>query len=252
VTGLLRYAPWQLRDSLADRALPALFIGALILLQATVAAAEGLGAGWAQGPDAGERVRLVLSAVVPTFALVGTVTAVNGIVANDRKLGYYRFLFVKPVPIALYYLQLHLIHGLGLLAAAGVLLAGFAALAAPDGIGAALLVVALVYVAAGGLGFLFSVFTSLDWLLLGATWVLAFTLQDNRAVIARSAFAPLAPLVDVLPPAERLERAARVLISGGRPELADVVWPVAYGVAALLLGLVLLRRRPLAASRLDP
>ncbi|HVE80432.1 MAG TPA: hypothetical protein VNA89_16325 [Gemmatimonadaceae bacterium] len=244
---LARYAPWQLRDFLAERGAATLLIGALMLVQGVIAAAEGMGPSWASGPAGGGRSRLVLATVLPVFAFVGTVTAVNGIVANDRKLGYYRFLFVKPLPVPLYYAQLYLVHGLGLMLGAAALLALFAAAVAPDGLGAALVVVGLVYVAAGGVGFLFSVVTSFDWLLLGGTWVLAYTLQDNRGVIAGSAFAPLAPLIDVLPPVERLDRAARLLIGGVRPDLADVLWPLAYGAGAFLLGLILVRRRPLAA-----
>lgn len=243
---LLRYAPWQLRDYLLDRGSATVLIGALLLFQTVLAANEGLGVHWAEGLQGPERARLVLGAVFPNFALIGTVTAINGLIANDRKMGYYRFLFAQPIAPTLYYAQLFLIHGLGLLLATGVTLALFALAAPPPVIGGVVVQVAIIYITAGGIGFLLSALTHLDWLFLGAIWVLTVTLRDNMSWLANSPFRPFVPLVNVLPPTHRLSEAGDAIFAGGAPPAADVLWPLGYGLLAFLLGLFILRRRPLA------
>ena len=243
---MMRYAAWQLRDYLIDRGGATVLIGALLIFQTILAANEGLGAGWSEGLHGEDRVRLVLAAVFPNFALIGTVTAINGIIANDRKMGYYRFLFAQPVAPTLFYAQLFLVHGVGLMVAAAITLALFALAAPPPLIAGVLVQVALIYVAAGGIGFLLSAITHFDWLVLGAVWVLTVTLRDNLPWLAASPFRAAAPLVNLLPPTDRLARAGEVLFAGGTPPAGDVLWPLAYGAAAFLIGLIVLRRRPLA------
>jgi hypothetical protein len=243
---LLRYAPWQMRDYLLDRGSATVLIGALLVFQTILAANEGLGMHWAEGVGGPERARLLLAAVFPNFALIGTVTAINGIIANDRKMGYYRFLFAQPMAPTLFYAQLFLVHGVGLLLATGVTLALFALAAPPPVVGGVLVQVALIYVTAGGIGFLLSAVTQLDWLLLGAVWIVTVTLRDNMDWLTTSPFRTFAPLINLLPPTHRLTEAGDAIFSGGKPPSADVLWSMGYGGAAFFLGLILLRRRPLA------
>jgi hypothetical protein len=243
---LLRYAPWQMRDYLIDRGSATVLIGALLLFQTVLAANEGLGMHWAEGIRGPERARLVLAAVFPNFALIGTVTAINGIIANDRKMGYYRFLFAQPVAPTLFYAQLFLVHGLGLLLTTVPTLALFALAAPPPIVGGVLVDVALIYVTAGGIGFLLSAVTQLDWLVLGAVWVTTVTLRENMGWLVAGPFRVFAPLVNLLPPTHRLTEAGEAIFAGGAPPAGDVLWPLGYGAAAFLLGLIVVRRRPLA------
>ena len=109
------YALWQLRDYVKDRAIPTLIVGTLSGYLGFEAVAKEFPL-----PRAGARVspaliaqygsaeavhalRLsqfnyaFLTSILGAIVFVGALFAMNGIVANDRKMGFYRFLFAKPV-----------------------------------------------------------------------------------------------------------------------------------------------------------
>jgi hypothetical protein len=66
-----------------------------------------------------------------SFILLGTLFATNGIVATDRKTGFYRFYFAKPVSAARFYTNAFIAHGTGMLTVSLLLLAAFSLFVRP-------------------------------------------------------------------------------------------------------------------------
>jgi hypothetical protein len=246
-----RYALWQLRDFAGERGAAAVIVGALLGLQNVLQQRSMYGPRWASLAS-GMQVVGVIYQTVTVFGFVGVLLAVNGISATDRKRGYYRFLFSKPVSVPRYYAQAFLVNGVGLVVAAVVLLAPVALLVGtPDAANTvggaaagALAFVALVYVAVGGIGFLFSAVTRFDWLALSVTVVLSALLR----VSAAGATGWRAALAALLPPVHRLDDVSAVLVLRRSALTAlDLAWPLGYGLLALTAGLLVLRFRPLAS-----
>ena len=57
-----------------------------------------------------------LRGILGTIVFLGALFAMNGIVANDRKQGFYRFLFAKPMTPSRYYGQAFFVHWAGFVA----------------------------------------------------------------------------------------------------------------------------------------
>jgi hypothetical protein len=235
-----RYSLWQFRDFAIDRGVAILIIGFLwgYMLISPFRAARA--------------PRLALNSSSPVWSLLITVAssivslsvliAVNGIVSTDRKLGYYRFLFSKPVSVVAYYVQLYFVHMVGVLAAM-LILSGILRTIVPDfSIVNYLLYTVLIFVAMGGIGFFISVATRFDWVTLAAVWLGSRTLRDLYGA------KPGLPgkLVQLLPPVHKLDVLANDLITNGTAQTSDVIWLLAYGSLFFVLGLVLLRQASLA------
>ena len=62
-----------------------------------------------------------LTGTLNALVFLGALFAMNGIVANDRKLGFYRFLFAKPVTPSRYYGQAFVLHWAGFMVVIAVL-----------------------------------------------------------------------------------------------------------------------------------
>jgi hypothetical protein len=238
VTSLARYSLWQFRDFAVDRGLSILIIGflwgyALIEpIRRTVGSAGGSASPlWVVAIQ-------VSSAVVSVAVLV----ALNGIVSADRKAGYYRFLFSKPVNPVLFYGQLFFVYMAGVIVAMVVLSSLLHKLVPIFSIPNFLLYTALVYVAMGGIGFFLSVTTRYDWLSLAAVWLGARVLRGlyGAGDDWRS------KLVQLLPPVHKLDDVANSLIGTGSAHMADVIWLFGYGALFFALGLVVLRWGSLA------
>lgn len=242
-----RYAIWQFRDYVVERGFSTLLIGFILgaqfVLPLRMALHETLGEGWATEPMGRTMLMVAVPQLVITFAFLGTLIAVNGIVSNDRRHGYVRFLFAKPVSVIRYYLQAFGTTVLGLMAATAVLVLVFGLLVAPLIPAEAILVVCIVALGVGGIGFLLSTLVRGDWLFLSL--VLAVTLLLRGLYGQAGDWRQHALLL--LPPLHRLDDIRDALLSGGSPASSDVLWVVGYGAACLLLGLVVLRRRPLAS-----
>src|SRR2546430_17358229 len=95
----------------------------------------------------------------------------NGLVSIDRKKGYYRFLFSKPVNPVAYYAQLFIVYMVGVLTAMLVLSSLLRIIFPAFNIVNFLIYSAVIYVAMGGIGFFLSVATRYDWLTLAAVWL---------------------------------------------------------------------------------
>jgi hypothetical protein len=244
-----RYALWQLRDYVFERGLPLLIVAALVLLPMIQGRRR-----FAVSPEQEHGFALTMLAETFTgfFGFVIVLLSANGVVSNDRKQGYYRFLFAKPVSIPAYYAQSLAVNGVGALAVSLVVLGvffHFVHAVFPLGV---LAFVALYYVALGGIVFLVSSLTRHDWVAVGALWGLAQLLRGLYPA-DRSAFGRV---VDVLlPPAHRVSAVGRALINGEHAtgmHVGDhdftvaVAWLLAWGVGAFVAGLVVLRRRSMA------
>ncbi len=238
---LARYALFQARDYVRERGVPLLLVGALLLLM-TSQGAIGPGGVDLRGTSMGT---LLMAAVFfELFAPTAVLIAVNGLISGDRKHRYYRLLFAKPVAPTRYYAQAWLVSLLGTLVATLLVTAGFKLFLGAVPIGAALHFVLLYFILFGGVGFLLSAITEYDWVALGVVWSLAWLLRSWLP--ASDSF--IGRVVDVLlPPLQLLTGAAAPLLSGGEMDTISRLWIVGYGVAALAIGLIVVRHRPMAS-----
>jgi hypothetical protein len=177
------------------------------------------------------------------FSLICVLIGINGVVSSDRVKGYYRFLFAKPVSIPRYYAQAYVVNGVGLVLTALGLLGAIYVLGYPVFPARVLLMVVLVYLSLGGLGFFYSTLARFDWVLMGATWGLA---QVLRAVYPAQESRAGRVLDVVLPPFHQMRDAGLQLARGEPAESRTLLWLLAWGISGLVLGLLILRRRPLA------
>jgi hypothetical protein len=239
LAGLARYSLWQFRDFAVDRGLSILVIGFLwgYALIEPIRHVVGPQVAGTASPLWVVAVQ-VSSAVVSVAVLV----ALNGIVSADRKAGYYRFLFSKPVNPVLFYAQLFFVYMVGVIAAMFLLSSLLHKMLPTFSIPHFLLYTALVYIAMGGIGFFLSVTTRYDWLSLAAVWLGARVLRGlyGAGNDWRS------KLVEILPPVHRLDEVATSLIGTGSAHAADVVWLFGYGALFFALGLAALRWGSLA------
>jgi hypothetical protein len=237
---LARYSLWQFRDFAMERGIAIVIIGFLWGYVMFEPLRRTMGTQWTG--DQTSPVWTVALQVSSAVVSLSVLLALNGIISTDRKSGYYRFLFAKPVNPVLYYAQLFVVYMVGVLLAMLVLASLFRLIFPAFSIPHFLLYTALIYVAMGGIGFFLSVATRYDWLTLAAVWV------GSR--ILRGVYAPKndwrSKAVELLPPVHRLDDVANSLIGAGTAHTTDVVWLTGYGLLFFVIGLVILRIGSLA------
>jgi hypothetical protein len=239
---LWSYLAWQARDFVFERGAPLVIVATLM----TFPIIMGLRELRDTAPSAAQAATLANYAVVQLFAefsLISVLIGINGVVSNDRVRGYFRFLFAKPVSIPRYYAQAYVVNGVGLVATALGLCAAIYTLGYPVFALRVVLTVGLVYVSLGGLGFLYSTVARFDWVLMGATWGLA---QVLRAVYPANQSRAGEVLDVILPPFHRLRETGLQLARGESADAGMLAWLLGWGIASFVLGLFILRRRPLA------
>ena len=235
-----KYSLWQFRDFAIERGLAILIIGALWGFVSLEPAHRGMGPQW-RG-DQTSPFWVIALQLAATIVSLSVLIALNGITSTDRKSGYYRFIFSKPVSPVLYYAQLFFVHMAGVLLSMAILAAGMRVLFPVFSIKWFVVYTAIIYIAMGGIGFFLSVATRYDWLTLAAVWLGSRIL---RAVYGigddwRS------KAVQLLPPVHRLDQVANSLIERGTAPAGDVVWLLGYGLVFFVVGLVILRKGSLA------
>lgn len=235
---LWSYAGWQARDFVAERGAP-LIIVAFLLTSSLIVALRRMRATMTP-----MRAEVIIIELFAQLALIAVLIGINGVVSNDRVRGYFRFLFAKPVSVPRYYAQAYAVNGLGLAAVTLGVLAVIYAVGYPVFVPRVLLMVGLFYVSLGGVGFLYSTVARFDWILMGATLGLAHVLRDFYP--AHESLA--GGVIDViLPPYHRLIDVGKELARGVTPESTTLLWLLAWGISGFVIGLLILRRRPLAA-----
>lgn len=239
---LLRYARWQLRDYAIAKAGPTLLVGALTayLNYAPVLVSEGRPPAVA-GVSAG--VASAFASTLVAVVLIGALFATNGIVADDRRLGYYRFLFAKPVSVRRFYAQKLVVHLAGFLLVVLVLLGANALVVAPHLPLVLLPAVVVLFATVAGIGFLASALWRFDWAALTA-FLFAASLVWERWGSAPG-WRGAVPLF--FPPMTRFIELAAVATSGRALPVSSVVWLAGYGVVCFLLGVWVLGKRDLSS-----
>jgi hypothetical protein len=239
-----RYLLWQLRDYLLNQG-PATALVLALYAYLTIAplrvAARRAGALLPLPPEA---MQQIFAALLESFLLLGTLFATNGIVATDRKMGYYRFLFAKPVSAPRYYANAFAANGIGLVLVGLLLLAAYALFIDSVFPPSFVPIVVAMYVAYGGVGFLLSTIWRFDWLSLVSVALLAnFGWQmwgEDQGIRGW--------LVHLLPPTHKAGELFAYVAGGADVFPArSLVWLTGYGLTCFLLGLWVLRVRPLAS-----
>lgn len=244
---LLEYVPWILRDYMMNQgpstALVVLLIGYMTLLPAmhvTVGPAANL------GDVPADIATRMLRAMLPPLVLLGTFFATNGIVSNDRKLAYYRFLFSKPVSPPAYYAAAFATYGLGLLLVS-VALIGLWSLTVRPAFPIELFgIVLLMYLSYGGIGFLLSAAWRFDWLSLVTVLLVAnvaWSVWGGAEGLRRW-------VLYLLPPVHRAEQVFAMVLRESSQQLPweSMVWLGGYGLICFVLGMIVIRKRPLGTS----
>jgi hypothetical protein len=243
-----RYFLWQLHDYMLHQA-PATMV--VVAMYAYLTLLPILGGSLTNGrtytiatlPD--PIVRGYFADLLGSLMLLGTLFATNGIVSTDRKNAFYRFYFAKPVSPPRFYANAFGAHGAGLLVVTILLLIAFALVVRPLFPASVLPVVAAMYVAYGGVGFLLSTIWRFDWLSLVTVAVISsvgWAMWGNDRGVRGL-------LVHLLPP---MHRASEVFayVSGVSPSfpVGAQIWLAAYGAVCFLIGLWILRVRNIATQ----
>lgn len=247
-----RYAVDQFEDWFFERGLSTLLIGGFLVWTAYISFPRQA----LPGIDLGGLRDQAIDSMLGPLAFFGTLIAVNGIVANDRKQGYYRFLFAKPISIVRYYAQAFAVHGFGFLGAALIVLSALSLVIGRPLQLAPLAYCALVFVSFGGIMFLFSTLVRFDWSVSGVIWGLGQIIHSlaNHAneLIALGRPPSLVPatwsrwVAPILPPVPDGGAVLSALVTGDPVPERAALWLGGYGVACFVLGLTVLRRRALA------
>jgi hypothetical protein len=232
---LRRYALWQFRDFIRERGIALLLVGFLIGFT-VVGPVRAMG-------HLDERMsERLLSAILVQVPFILAFIALNGIVSNDRKLGYFRFLFSKPVGIPAYYAQVFVIYLAGFLLVCAILLGIFSIAAHPVAVIGPLVFCALVFLSFGGVAFLVSALFRHDWPILAAIFlgssILSYMWRFETGIRRM--------VLSVLPPIYNLPEMAPLLIQGEPVDVNNVLWLLGYSAICFAAGLLVLRRRPFA------
>jgi hypothetical protein len=242
---LFAYVPWMLRDYLTNQG-PATLIVVLLIGYMSVMPLLNGPTGVRLGDVPPDMARRILLAILPAFAFLGPFFATNGIIANDRKFSYYRFLFSKPVSPIAYYVTTFLVYGIGVFIVTGVLMAVWALAVRPMFPGMVLLVVAIMYIAFGGIGFLLSAAWRFDWLSLVTVLLIASVAWEQWGDVQGIARLPLY----LLPQVHRASDIYAMVV--GRANAAipwpAILWLGGYGSICFLLGMAVIRKRPLGTT----
>src|SRR5919107_1198662 len=181
------YALWQLRDYFKDRGVPTLvvatlsaYLGLSPILERRPRLGDPVPAGLLQRFGTVEAVYaarmaefnfMFLRSILGTLVFLGALFAMNGIVANDRKQGFFRFLFAKPVTPSHYYGQAFVVHCVGFMLVMVLLALLYGVIVWPVLTLPFVLVVGLMFVAYAGVELLLSAAARWDWLSLVAVSV---------------------------------------------------------------------------------
>ncbi len=234
-----RYLIWQCRDFVRERGIAVLLIG--VVFGMTVIAPMKMAAAASATPMSDRMARQLLMIVLMQLSFIASFIVLNGLVSNDRKTGYYRFLFSKPVSLPAYYTQAFGVYFLGYLVVFALLLALFVVFVSPVQPFGPLAFAAIVFLSLGGIAFFISSLFRRDWVVLGGVLAGSQIISSVwgeapgiRGVIAR-----------LFPPFGRLGDVMEGLVNRGTVEPQSLVWLLGYSAVFFVGGLIVLRRRPI-------
>ncbi len=246
------YLPYQLGDYLLQRAaLPLIMI--LLTVGLPLYGMKTTPGFWetSQGADF---ARQLFKSTVTLFLPVGAFLAVSNVISKDRQQGYTRFYFSKPVNAIGYYAQTFLLHGLVYVALFGLITFVFGRLTSPIPVPGAIAAAALTFVLVGSLGFMLGALTRFDGGILAVIYLLASLTQQLVAQATESGPGTLEalprfvrPLATILPPVHAMSAQRELLFLGGQAlDMSSVAHILGYSAGAVALGVIFLRRLPLA------
>ncbi len=230
---LPQYFPRQLRDMLLTRGAAMLVIAVVFTLPILMGAVRI--------PPNGAAVLLdgTLSAMSPFLVMVAT----YGIIGEDVRRGYFRFLFAKPISPVLYYAQAFLAALIAFLAAQLIVVAVFALVVEPAWPERWLLERTVFFLSLGSVIFALSRVLSIDWLI-GLLFFVVGQGVRNWYPVSESLRGKVFNVV--FPPSHLME-------SGLFPvegiEWGHVAWVVGYAAMCLAIGLSLVRFMPFGSQR---
>ena len=253
-----RYGLWQLRDYLFDRGTPTVIIvglgGYVTLIPMMISMNHQLALLPARlvtkygGPEGARQVLLqqmnemFLRSFLGAVVFLGALFAVNGIVANDRKQGFYRFLFSKPLSPSRYYGQAFVVHWAGFIALMAAMIGVYGAFVAPLPMQGLMTAVPVMFLLYAGIGFSLSAAARWDWLSLVTITAVANFLWaafgDSKSVFAK--------LLYLLPPVHRTNDIYEAVATKGPLNTDLLAWFGVYGLVCYIIGLVVLRYRRMA------
>ena len=241
--GLPAYAPWLLRDYFTNQGPSTAIVVVLIAYMTLLPLVQR-----AVGPSGldsipVEAARTMQRALFTPLLFLGTFFATNGIIANDRKFNFYRFLFAKPISPLAYYSVVFAVYGVGFLMVTCALLGLWAAVVRPMFPVEIFWILPVMYIAYGGIGFLLSAAWRFDWISLVTVVLVANVAWGTFG----QSMHPLHFLLYLLPPAHRTNDIYAAHPEGVFP-LASALWLAGYGAVCFVLGLVVLRKRSMGTS----
>jgi hypothetical protein len=251
-----RYSLWQARDYALNRGLPTLIVALLFSVLVVLMWRERMPSGdmtaamiRRYGSVAAARLAMrhdlsiaFISNFLGAYVFVAAMFATNGIVANDRKFGFYRFLFAKPLTPSSYYGAEFVVNGLCFMLLTAALAAAYGATVEPVLSLSFVAAVGAIYLCYAGLGFALSAVSRWDWLSLVAVAAAADILWKFYGSSANG----FALLLRLLPPVHRASDVYSAVARGMPLPWQSVLWLAGYGALACIAGLAILRQRRLA------
>jgi hypothetical protein len=222
----VRYVAWQLLDRTGPRLLAAWLVAAAFCLPIRATLPDP--------PPSPEMVSSLFRSLHFQLACLAVVVLFHGIVAEDRVKGYYRFYLAKPVSPLWFY-------GQSAALALGAMVAFSAGYVAIFSLGVRpvwdwhiLTSGAALGLLIGGMLFALSTITQRDWVWMIAA-IVATTMLRSRFPETES---PAGRVLHVLLPPNHLTDERALTASAW-------AWVAAWAVGLFVLGLVVLRKRPL-------
>jgi len=235
-SNLTRYSYWHLRDFIRERGIALIIVSTLLGLLFVGPMKAMLGS----NIDEVSAKRILIMAM-PQIVFICAFIALNGLISTDRKFGYYRFLFSKPVSIPAYYAQYFVVSFAGFIAVFASLFGLFAIVVRPVNPIPALTYCALVYLSLGGIAFLISTLFRNDWPILAGVY--------GGAVLVNALWAQYTGwrmvIRNAVPPLQKLSPALNDIMNLGTVDTRAVAWLLGYSAACFIAGLIVLHRRPI-------
>ena len=230
---LLQYSPRQLRDMLLTRGAAMLVIAVVFSLPIFMGAVPIAQRGAAAVLDG------TLRAMSPFLVMVAT----YGIIGEDVRRGYFRFLFAKPISPVWYYAQAFLAALIAFLAAQVIVVAVFALAVEPAWPERWLLERTAFFLGFGSVIFALSRVLSIDWLI----GLLLFIVGQGVRYWYPVSESLRGKVLNVVFPPSHLMGSS--LFAVGGIEWGHVAWVLGYAAMCFAIGLSLVRFMPFGTQR---